>query len=502
MTSQVFTNCRVFTPALRFERRDVHVVGDRIAACTPPGETPIPPGAARHDLHGTFLIPSFCDAHFHLLALAMHGLRCDLAPAASAAEVTERMRAFARESEAGAVVGVDWDESEWENAELPSREMLDAVSHERPVYARRVCGHVGAVNGVLLELLESPRRYINPLTGVITEDAVFEANKLTYPPPGDMAAGMAIAVATLHSLGVTAIHDIIGTRNLGTYLAGVEACPAPLRIDGLFPVSPAEFDEVAQRVAGARNIRAAGIKIFADGSLGGRTAALHEPYQDGDGNGELTVEPEPLRATLKECVERGITVAVHVIGDRAARTVLSTMAEFAGAGELFRLEHAELLGASELALIEHVRPMLAMQPNFVRRWGARDGLYHRRLGDARWKLHNRYRTLADAGAHVTFSSDGMPAGPLFGLDGAVNHPNPEERIGGDRALAWYTGSAHRWGAHRRPAGAIQNGNLADLVVLSADPTRDPGEARVLATFVSGRCVYKAPRPGEIPRADG
>lgn len=513
MSTLVIAGARVWTDdghgGIRFEPRTIWIRDGRIVEVLP-GVTAPSPGARPDvrvcDARGRFVIPAFVDAHFHLLALANKGLRCDLARTTSAADVVARLAVHASANEArdgNAIVGVDFDESDWTTAALPVRVALNSVSAARPVYARRVCCHVGVANDALLRALAGrvAARFIDTETGRITEDAVFEANRLTRPANDAVAAAMDGAVAHLHALGITAIHDIVDPDTFDAYGAGLCATRRPLRIDAFIHTTAREFDAARARFdamdpARGGRVRAIGIKIFSDGSLGARTAALQEPYADADTSGELWVERKTLAEELTSCAKQGIACAVHAIGDRALATVLDAMGDaVAGAGTStrFRVEHAEVIGAGELERIARLRVPLVMQPNFVRNWGGEGGLYERRLGRARWERNNPFATLLRTGARVVFGSDGMPAGPLFGLRGATHHAVAHQRIGAVDAVRRYTTAARGMWTPGANAPAVEAGAPADLVILSASPLiADFDGLRIEATFAEGHEVYRAP----------
>ncbi len=493
--------------------RAVWIANGRIADVTPVESAP--KKGARPDVevlaypHG-YVMPAFVDAHFHLLSLAYKSLRCDLSTALSAAEVGERLAHYARHNSGGtALVGIDFDESEWRDKSLPTRAQLDAISHDRPLYARRVCCHVGVANTALLDRLESPNRFIDRDSGRIVEDAVFEANRLTKPPAEDQIEAVDGALAHLHALGITAIHDIVDPGTLDVYVEGLRRSRRPLRIDTFFHVAAGEFAAASAPLAPLheRGVRAIGIKIFSDGSMGGRTAALHDNYADGDGNGELLVEPKALQAELEACARQNIACAVHAIGDRALRVVLEAMAKakMAAGNARFRIEHAEVIGPDEIALCRELQIPLVMQPNFVRNWGGEGGMYEARLGRERWLQNNPFASLTRAHVPFVFSSDGMPAGPLFGLRGATLHANAAERIGPGDAFYRYTAAAadvfFGWeedAANEARTPAVKPGARADLVVLSAHPLlTDVDRVRVEATVADGAPAYVAP-PVERP----
>jgi len=446
------------------------------------------------DLTGAWVVPGFVDAHFHLVALVLRALRCDLRGTRSAAAATTALKRYAGASpDEKVIMGVEWDESTWDDPVPLTREQLDGVSSERPVFARRVCGHVGVVNSALLSMLgRSP--HVDPASGVVTEGAVAAATAIAYPTPERIAAGFDPAVAELHALGITGIHDIIEPRHAEAYAHGLRDA-RPLRVDGYFHNAPDELARLQLAMAPAGSwFRAAGIKVYADGSLGGRTAALAAPYADGDGRGELRVAPEALAATADRCAALGIGCAIHAIGDRTIAEAARAVAA-AGGGERFRIEHAEIMGPDEVALVRDAGLVLSMQPNFVRNWGGEDGLYEARLGRDRWQCHNPFRTVISAGIPLVFGSDGMPPGPLYGIRGAIHHPAAGESLDAATALSLYTEAPCRYGPHRRPGGRIERDGPADLAVLSGNPfVADLDRISVLSTWVGGERVYFGPSP--------
>lgn len=486
----IYTNARLFQLDGSFAPGSLLVDGDTIADVLPAGETVS--GARVVDLGGRTVIPGFVDSHIHLSSLALKRLRVDLAGAGGAGDVVAGLEAAAGDAGDSAVVGVDWDESTWKDHSFPTRVLLDGVSRDRPVYARRICGHVGVANTYLLSRLDAPSEFIDRESGTITESAVELANNICRPPAGSIVPAIGAAAAELFRLGITGIHDIVGTGDFDAYLDGIRACEAPLRVDALLVTGPDEFGPLAQKAADLDEykFRPAGIKLFSDGSIGGWTAALHSSYSDSQTIGEFLLEERALEAALRSCCESGITCAVHAIGDRALRTVLLAMARFPTDSHLFRIEHAELTGWDELRLLGSTRISVSMQPNFVRNWQQPGGLYERRLGRDRCRRCNQFRTLRDLGVPFMFGSDGMPPGPLYGIGGATNHPVPSERLTLSEAILDYTAAPVTPAGFRRNSGRLAPGFLADLVVLSGDPgAGDPDRLVVEQTIAGGDVVY-------------
>jgi predicted amidohydrolase YtcJ len=497
MSTIVFTGARVWVDEARFEERTLWVSDGRVAAL---GGRGAPDTGGRDDIRvldfsGKYIMPSFVDAHFHLMALAGKALRCDLSEARNARDVVALLDAWIGAHPGDEpVVGVDFDESTWDDPALPSRGALNGVATDRPVYARRICGHVGVGNDAMLrQLAKIPpiASFVDNESGRIVEGAVFEANRITRPPQEVLAGSVDGAIAQLHAMGVTAIHDIVDESTIDTYVEGLENSERPLRLDAYVHLPAADFDDARDRLEEASGINAAGIKIFADGSLGGRTAALHQPYADGTGTGDLLVTKADLVRELTRCRQDDIACAVHAIGDHALSTVLEAMSEVGTGDARFRIEHAEIIGERELDACARLGVPLVMQPNFVRNWGGEGGLYEQRLGRERWQHNNRFASLLSAGVPFIFSSDVMPAGPLYGIRGATHHPVAAERIGPAEALRRYTTAAsHLWGGDDDAHG-IDVGAPADLVVLSGNPLfADVDGLTVEATYVGGWEVYR------------
>jgi len=496
------TNAQIYGPDGIVRRGQVTIDGDRIrdvvtdrTGTDTGGPAPVAAdGAVVVDLAGAFLFPGFVDTHIHLTSLALKSLRCDLAPARSAGELYDLLRAYAQNEGGPNVVGVDWDESLWKDRAFPTRAELDAIDNKRPLMARRICGHMGVVNSVLLAKISDHPGLVDAESGLLREHAIWEAGRFVDPAPESLAEGMEQAVRGLHKLGITAIHDIVEPTKLEGYLRGVSSSSAPLRIDILLHVDPDDIGPYREMCNDhdANFLRLAGTKCFLDGSLGGHTAALTVPYEDDDTTGTLLVPEERAAHIARGAIDQGLVCAMHAIGDRAIDQALDIMEPFSSDSPLFRIEHCEMVRADHFARLERAPVILALQPNFVRNWALRGGLYESRIGRERLHSCNPFRSFAAAGFDVIFGSDGMPPGPLYGLKGATEHPVSGECLTPTQAVDRYTRIPNLVGPHRREAGAIEPGRLADLVVLGANPADGAGEeAEVRGVFVGGDHVYGA-----------
>ncbi len=493
--NRIFANGWVFTPNGDFKKASVIVEDTVIRGVVEPGESLLDDdGAAqRIDLEGAYVLPGFVDSHIHLSALALNRLRCDLSTATSARDLCERMALWAGAHPDGPMlVGVDFDESGWENAQLPTRVMLDGVDNRRPVLARRICGHIGVVNTPLVQRLQKRPGLVDEDTGVVREHVLWEAGRLWTADPADVKRSYQAAIEGLHRLGITTIHDIVERDNFETYVEGVSKSAAPLRIDALVHTNPRDLEYYRRTCveSGALDFRVVGVKCFLDGSLGGRTAALNADYNDGPGWGTLLMRREVLHALADECFENGHVLAVHAIGDRAIDLAASALRDFPKGTRQFRLEHCEVSGPTQIENLRWAPVFLSLQPNFLRRWGGPGGLNERRLGTGRNQWCNPYRSFLDTGLDCVFGSDGMPPGPLYGLKGAIEHPLQAQRLSPKEAIACYTSRPHALEAHRRNAGVLENGRVADMVVLDRNPmTEDLDTVEVSKTVIGGQIVF-------------
>ena len=496
MINKIFTNGHLFTRQGTFRKGALIVQDDRILHIYNDDE-PLPDrdeNIEQIDLGGKYLLPGFVDAHFHISSLALKSLCCDLGGAGTAAEALELLSQWPGRREAPVIVGVDWDESRWPDRQFPTRAMLDHVESARPVFLRRICGHVGVVNTAFASMLEAEGVTVDHESGVIEEDAVWSAGKMSAPADSDIVQSFDGAIAQLHRLGITGVHDIIDADRFDLYVEGICSAKNPIRIKGYIPTAPAKIEHFRQ-ASGSMDtdyFEIKGVKLFLDGSIGGWTAVLNEPYEDSPKMGDLLLPEDKLKRIFEDCHELSIDCAIHTIGDRALRTALQLLVGYPADTRVFRIEHAEIIGPQELQLLEQVPVYVVMQPNFIRNWGTPGGLYETKLGKERLKLCNRFRTLRESRIGYCFSSDGMPPGPLYGLKGATNHPVAEERISPGEALLHYTVRAHELSGSPAGHGILAEGSPADFIILSGNPLeKDPDQLSVFKTYVAGRCVYEA-----------
>lgn len=458
----------------------------------------LPEKATTVDLKGGTVVPGFIDSHTHFVSWGLGLSRLDLRDTATVSEALDMTKKRVKGSEKGEVIiGEGWDQSKWEESRYPEREELDKVAPRNPVILRRVCGHLAVANSEALNLIPSYISGIDWETGTLLGDPALNLNRLFPPSSEEILEAVKLAMKEAHKLGVTSIHDILTPQYLRAYQELQKRGELNLRVYACF------YEEYLDSLLGVGLrtgfgdglLKFGGLKVFADGSLGARSAALSSPYQNSDEVGVLTHSDQELKSVMERAAGAGVQVLGHAIGDRAIDQVLSTHAEILkGRGNdlRHRIEHVELPTPQQLRDMRELGIIAAMQPNFPGEWGQAGGMYQELLGEDRWRRNNPLREVADLGIPIAFGSDSMPFSPLYGIHWAVNHPIEEQRLTAEEAIRFYTlGSAHA-SFEEELKGSIQEGKFADLVVLSHDPTRSSEIANIVVelTVLGGEIVYE------------
>jgi hypothetical protein len=242
------------------------------------------------------------------------------------------------------------------------------------------------------------------------------------------------------------------------------------------------------------------VKLLMDGSLGARTAALFDPYEDDPStSGLLLIKPEVLTEKIVRAHEANLQVATHAIGDLAVEKVLDSIQEALRRNprknHRHRIEHCEITSAQQIERIKQLGVVPDMQPNFIGEWSGPGSMYNQRLGDKRERLSNQYRAMLDEGIRVAFGSDCMPFNPIYGIWSAVNHPIRENRITLEEAVMCYTLNSAYSGFHEEKIGSLEVGKLGDISVFDGDLSETPIEeirdAKCYMTLVNGKILYHA-----------
>ncbi len=484
-------------------------------------------GAVRIEAGGG--VPGLADAHGHLALLGRWRAEVRLAGAEDAEICAARVAERARTTPPGRWLrGSGWDQNRWPGAGFPSAAALTRAVPHHPAALSRVDGHALWVNAPALAAAAIDARTPDPPGGRILRDSdgrpsgvlVDAAQELVLariPPPGpaELEDAIRAALAELARVGLTSVHDAGVTADVLTVLrrlAGEDRLPVRVHamLDGERPLR--ELLEAMAEARGAPEVGRLGVvrtvKLFADGALGSRGAALHEDYADDPGNrGLLLAEPAALAARVAAVAAAGLQPAVHAIGDRAVTIVLDALERAARTADVPslrpRLEHLQLVLPHDVGRLVRVGAIASMQPVHV----ASDGPWlAARLGARTDRLRGAFawRTLVSAGVPLAFGSD-FPVedpDPRAGLAAAETRAargglpfRPEERLSREEALAAFTrGAAYAAFAERR-RGIVREGMDADLTLFARDLAACPADAlRELAvthTIVGGRIEYEA-----------
>ena len=464
------------------------------------------------DVDGRVVIPGLIDSHLHLLGTILFKKSVNLRNCRSIEEIKLKIKRYARKvSKRKWIIGRGWDQNLFKEKRFPTRWDLDEVTPDNPVLITRVCGHVGVVNSLALKLAGISKNTPNPPNGIIDRDECGEPTGLLYEGALDMVRKIIPLPTTeevkheLHRLlvdmasyGLTTVHSIsVCERELKALMELAKEGKLPIRVR--IYLSEEEFVKLFDTIA--RNIndflKIMGIKLFADGSLGGRTAALREPYTDAPSTtGVLTITQSKLRYWLHKGVEQGFQVAVHAIGDKAIEFALKTSLELGVSAPTLRIEHASVTPPDIIELLSKVKPLITIQPHFL----VTDWWLKSRLGD-RVKYVYRFKSLIEKGLYVSGSSDSPvePYNPWLSISASMTRANfscisSGEALSLDQALTIYTTGSARASWEHHILGQLKPGYYADLVVLEHDITSmsgyDVSATRVYMTIVNGRIVYK------------
>jgi predicted amidohydrolase YtcJ len=490
----------------------------------------------RIDLNGRLAIPGLMDSHFHFYDWAMGRQQLDLARVNALDELLDQVVQTAGQLPPEKwILGQGWNESDWPEHTMPRRDHLDAVAPAHPVALWRCDLHLVSVNSRALELAGIDESTPDPPDGVIEKDSAGRPTgilrelapnlvKSVIPPPGadELVAAMRDGISHLHTIGLTAIHDV---RLMG----GLEGAPALrawqlLNEQGMLDLRcwvSLAGERLEEAIAlglrtglGDDRLRIGHVKYFADGGMGARTAWMLEPYLDADIGMPLGSMSE-LRRKIEAAEKAGLAVIVHAIGDRANREIINVLEElvesrskmktksFVPPALPHRIEHTQMIRSEDIQRLANIKVAACVQPhNMILDINMIDESVGER---GRWTY--AYKEMLDAGIPVLFSSDApvCDPSPLVGIHAAVTRQRrdgtpeggwyPEQRISVEDAVRGYTTVPAAFYGQSREMGTLTPGKRADMVVLDRDIFEvDPvqiADARVEITIFDGRIVYRS-----------
>ncbi len=526
----VVTNGRIYTAdgarpvvdAMAIRDGRVVFVGDRLGARALTGAN-----TRTLDLQGRTVIPGMTDAHAHVTGLGQSLLNVDLVGTTSYQQVIDRVVERARNTPKGEwIVGRGWDQNDWGDTRWPTHEALSRAVPDHPVYLERVDGHAALVNMLALQKANITKATKDPSGGSIERDAqgnpsgVFVDNAqglaeraIPAPTRAQVKNAIKLAIAEMHRWGLTGVHDAgASAAVLDLYEELGREGALNIRLYAMIsdhaPTIEAWFTRGPQSALHGGMLWVRSVKLYQDGALGSRGAALLEPYSDmATTSGLLVSAPEHIKDVATRALRAGFQVNTHAIGDRGNRLVLDSYAEalkaVPTADHRFRVEHAQILNYDDIPRFAELGVIPSMQASHQTSdmyWAGT------RLGEGRLRGAYAWRSLLETGVVVPNGSD-FPVehvDPLISFKSAVSRQDargwpaggwyPEQRMTRDEALKSMT----LWPAYaafqENELGSLTAGKRADFVVLDQDIMRVPDgvlqDARVLSTWVGGRNVYE------------
>ncbi|RMF59934.1 MAG: amidohydrolase [Calditrichaeota bacterium] len=478
------------------------------------------------NLRGQLVLPGFHDAHLHFWNGAKLKHQVDLRGVRSLQAVLEIIKKAVEKAKPGEwIIGRGWDHELWETKKLPTARDLDKISREHYIYLKRVDGHAAWVNSAVLRLVRYTAKTPDPPGGKIQRhkytgrptgilfDAAFDLVDKIIPEPtfSQKYEWMTNTIQYANRLGITSITDISPPELFHVYAQLFEDKLLTLRVN-FFPVYTLNLDSLQRFFQKERSdprfLAFRLVKLYADGSLGSRTAFLKKPYlDDPDNMGLIQYDSTQMVTMVREIVNAGLIVGIHGIGDAAIHQILKVYQQLykeKPENYRWRIEHAQVMDSSDFPLFAQLGVIASMQPSHCitdMHWAPN------RIGE-RARYAYAWNTFLRHNVNLAFGTDWPvePLNPMVGLYAAVARKDttgypaegwyPEERITLGEAIRAYTwGSAYAAGIDQW-CGTLQPGRVADFVILDRDIFKVPPEeilkTKVFATYINGKPVFTHP----------
>lgn len=479
--------------------------------------------AKQIDLAGKTMLPGLIDAHGHIFSLGEAANELQLRDSSSLAQAQSLVASYAKTHPAAQwLVGFGWNQARWQLGRFPTAQELDSVTGTRPAWMVRVDGHAGWANTAALKLAGIHKNTVDPAGGKIERDAQGEPTGILVDaamgliskilPPSSEAEDRAALDASLRqlaALGLTSVHDAgVSASQDKLYREYASQGRLTTRVYGMLRL--ADLDRVAGILPSMANDHYAlrAVKVFGDGALGSRGAALLTPYSDhANSNGLLFNSDAVLTAQLSKAMVAGFQVNVHAIGDKANRQVLdvqeSLLANFPNAmQQRHRIEHAQVIALADIPRFAKLGVIASMQPVHAT---SDMNMAEARVGSERVQGAYAWRRLALAGARIACGSD-FPiesANPFWGLHAAVVRQDmkgsptggwyTEQALSLKEALSCFTLDAAYAAHQEKVTGSLEVGKWADFIVVDQDLFKispyDIHKIKVLQTWLGGKRVF-------------
>lgn len=499
------------------------VVGDSIVAVGTRSEIEqwVGEKTVKIDADSNLIVPGFIDCHTHFIDGGISLTSVQLRDAKTPAEFIQRIEAFAKTIPAGTwITSGDWDHENW-GGELPTRDWIDSVTQNNPVWINRLDGHMCLANtaalvasGVTDQVKDIAggtivRNKKGKITGIFKDNAMDMIYR-NVPDPSEQQLDQALETAMNYvaERGVTSAHNMSGYMDVFERAQKKGLLKTRIYAGMMLRDWRILDEKIKKQGRGDHWLRIGALKEFVDGSLGSHTAAFFKPFTDTPADsGFFVIEEQELYKKIKSADSAGLQIMTHAIGDKAIRTLLNIYEQVAHEnGERdrrFRIEHAQHIDQKDVSRFAQLDVIPSMQPYHA----IDDGRWAEKvIGHERSKTTYAFKSLLDNHARLAFGSDWSvaPPTPLEGIYAAVTrrtlddkNPNgwiPEQKITVEEALQAYTINAAYASFEEGIKGSIEVGKLADFVILDQDITtlapEKIREVNVIKTVVGGKSVYE------------
>jgi predicted amidohydrolase YtcJ len=481
------------------------------------------PSFERIDGGGLTVLPGLIDAHAHVYSFGLLKTSLDLAGAPSVDEAVTRIRDYAKNHpHADWILGRGWNQVLWPVKEFPTAAQIDAVVSDRPVWLKRIDEHAGWANSAAMKIAGIDNDTPDPVGGKILRDdngnatGIFIDNamelvvaSLPEADKDDYRAALLNAVETLAAEGITSVHDAgINLMNAEVYLSMADNAELGIRIYAMTGGAGDVLDAIGEPLFayGNDHLEIAAVKIYSDGALGSRGAAMIEPYSDDAENRGLAFwTQDELDAFVKKANDLGFQVGIHAIGDLGNRMALDAF-EKAQQGKPSplrnRIEHAQIIQLEDIPRFAELGVIAAMQPTHAT---SDKNMAEDRIGPDRLLGGYAWRRLLASGAVIASGSD-FPvelSNPFHGLYAAVTRQDrdgepeggwyPDQALTRAEALHSFTLAAAYAANQEDRLGSLEPGKWADFILIDRNyftiPASEIDDIKVVQTWVGGEKIF-------------
>jgi len=518
----VIHNCKVYNQSK--SQTALAISGDKIVAIGSDADIlPLANGQTKKiNGWGKWVLPALMDSHTHMVGYAARKLQVDLSDCESLNEALKRIKFGVEASPEGEwITGGGWDKNMWNLSGFPHKQMLDEISTRHLIALDSKDWHSLWVNSPVLKKCGVNRSISDPDGGHIIRDesgeptGIFQEtvrqlifDKIPPPPAVKLIPALQETFKEFHRFGITAAHSMETFSDFSIYRRLYQEGNLGLRIFWYLPVKHlSAVEELDTRYkSGNSFLKICGVKLFADGALGSQTAEMLENYLGLDHAGIGVLSNEELRELVSKCVSQRLACAIHAIGDKANRKVLTAFGklfrESQEAGLRHRIEHAQLLHPGDILLFQKYNVTASVQPIHL----AADIPIIEKYWGERGRFAYAFGSLANSGARLIFGSDTPIESfdPWKGIYTALQRKHwvnpqtesfyPEEKIKLDQAIQACTSSSAWAAGEEMNLGSVEIGKQADLIMIDQDVFSEPPEVllttNVMLTVLAGKVVYE------------